>query len=83
LLNPARQLSHPFGNAPAGLIAPPLRQVQPDRTVQRLVRRRHSHGGTGDACVELGPHVGYNKKSHEMTVQAVKEFLASRFKLKQ
>jgi dienelactone hydrolase len=34
-----------------------------------------------DACVERGPHVGYNEKAHIATVEAVKQFLASRFKL--
>jgi dienelactone hydrolase len=34
-----------------------------------------------DACVELGPHVGYNEAAHMATVEAVKQFLTSRFKL--
>jgi dienelactone hydrolase len=34
-----------------------------------------------DACVERGPHVGYNEAAHKGTVEAVKQFLASRFKL--
>ena len=35
----------------------------------------------GDACVEKGPHVGYNEAAHTATVEAVKQFLTSRFKL--
>ena len=35
-----------------------------------------------DSCVELGPHVGYNRAAHQATVQAVKEFLTTTFKLK-
>jgi dienelactone hydrolase len=34
-----------------------------------------------DACVEKGPHVGYNEAAHRATVEAVKQFLAIRFKL--
>jgi dienelactone hydrolase len=34
-----------------------------------------------DACVERGPHVGYNEAAHKATVEAVKQFLTSRFKL--
>jgi dienelactone hydrolase len=34
-----------------------------------------------DSCVERGPHVGYNEAAHKATVEAVKQFLASRFKL--
>jgi dienelactone hydrolase len=34
-----------------------------------------------DSCLERGPHVGYNEVAHKATVQAVKQFLASRFKL--
>jgi dienelactone hydrolase len=34
-----------------------------------------------DACVERGPHVGYNEAAHKSTVEAVKQFLTSRFKL--
>jgi dienelactone hydrolase len=35
----------------------------------------------GDACVQRGPHVGYNEVAHKETVEAVKQFLTSRFKL--
>src|SRR5262249_9715682 len=35
----------------------------------------------GDACVEKGPHIGYNEAAHKATVEAVKQFLATRFKL--
>jgi len=35
----------------------------------------------GDSCVERGPHVGYNEAAHKATVEAVKQFLGSRFKL--
>jgi dienelactone hydrolase len=34
-----------------------------------------------DACVERGPHIGYNEAAHKATVEAVKQFLTSRFKL--
>jgi dienelactone hydrolase len=34
-----------------------------------------------DVCVERGPHVGYNETAYKATVEAVKQFLASRFKL--
>jgi dienelactone hydrolase len=34
-----------------------------------------------DACVEKGPHIGYNEAAHKATVEAVKQFLTSRFKL--
>jgi dienelactone hydrolase len=34
-----------------------------------------------DACVEKGPHVGYNEAAHKATVEAVKQFLATRFRL--
>jgi dienelactone hydrolase len=34
-----------------------------------------------DSCVEKGPHVGYNEAAHKGTVEAVKQFLAARFKL--
>jgi dienelactone hydrolase len=34
-----------------------------------------------DACVEKGPHIGYNEAAHKGTVEAVKQFLATRFKL--
>jgi dienelactone hydrolase len=34
-----------------------------------------------DACVERGPHVGYNEAAHKATVAAVKQFLSARFKL--
>jgi dienelactone hydrolase len=37
--------------------------------------------GLNDACVERGPHVGYNEASLKATVDAVKQFLTSRFKL--
>jgi len=37
--------------------------------------------GLNDACVERGPHVGYNEAAHKATVEAVKQFLTSRFKL--
>jgi dienelactone hydrolase len=30
-----------------------------------------------DACVERGPHIGYNETAHIATVEAVKQFLAS------
>ncbi len=35
----------------------------------------------GDACVEKGPHIGYNEVAHKGTLEAVKQFLAARFKL--
>jgi len=35
-----------------------------------------------DACVEHGPHVGYNAAATEATVKAVREFLRATFKLK-
>jgi dienelactone hydrolase len=35
----------------------------------------------GDACVEKGPHIGYNEAAHKATVEAVKQFLTARFKL--
>jgi dienelactone hydrolase len=35
-----------------------------------------------DACVERGPHVGYNAAAHQATVAAVKAFLTQRFDLK-
>ena len=35
-----------------------------------------------DACVEKGPHVGYNAAAHEATVQAIQLFLTGLFKLK-
>jgi dienelactone hydrolase len=34
-----------------------------------------------DACVEKGPHVGYNETAHKATVEAVKQFLTAQFKL--
>ena len=34
-----------------------------------------------DACVERGPHVGYNEAAYTATVEAVKQFLTARFKL--
>lgn len=34
-----------------------------------------------DSCVEKGPHVGYNAAAHQGTVQALKQFLASRLKV--
>jgi dienelactone hydrolase len=34
-----------------------------------------------DACVELGPTVGYNAEAHAASVKAVKAFLASTFRL--
>ena len=34
-----------------------------------------------DACIERGPHVGYNEAAHKATVEAVKQFLTARFKL--
>jgi dienelactone hydrolase len=34
-----------------------------------------------DACVERGPHVGYNEAAHKATVEAVKQFLTARFRL--
>jgi dienelactone hydrolase len=34
-----------------------------------------------DACVEKGPHVGYNEAAHKATVEAVKQFLTARFNL--
>jgi dienelactone hydrolase len=34
-----------------------------------------------DACVEKGPHIGYNEAAHKATVEAVKQFLTARFKL--
>jgi dienelactone hydrolase len=34
-----------------------------------------------DACVEKGPHVGYNEAAHKATVESVKQFLTARFKL--
>jgi dienelactone hydrolase len=37
--------------------------------------------GLNDPCVERGPHVGYNEAAHKATVEAVKQFLTSRFKL--
>ena len=37
--------------------------------------------GLNDTCVERGPHVGYNETSLKATVEAVKQFLTSRFKL--
>jgi dienelactone hydrolase len=36
-----------------------------------------------DSCVERGPQVGYNEAAHKATAQAVKEFLAATFKLKE
>jgi dienelactone hydrolase len=35
----------------------------------------------GDACVEKGPHVGYNEAAHKATVDAVRKFLAAQFRL--
>ncbi len=35
----------------------------------------------GDACVEKGPHVGYNEAAHKATVDAVKQFLTTQFRL--
>jgi dienelactone hydrolase len=37
--------------------------------------------GLGDACVEKGPHVGYNEAAHKATVDAVRKFLAAQFRL--
>ena len=37
--------------------------------------------GLTDACVEKGPHVGYDEVAHKATVEAVKQFLAARFRL--
>jgi dienelactone hydrolase len=34
-----------------------------------------------DACVERGPHIGYNEAAHKATVEAVKQFLTFQFKL--
>lgn len=34
-----------------------------------------------DACVERGPHIGYNEAAHKATIEAVKQFLTSQFKL--
>jgi dienelactone hydrolase len=34
-----------------------------------------------DACVEKGPHVGYNEAAHKATLEALKQFLVARFKL--
>jgi dienelactone hydrolase len=34
-----------------------------------------------DACVEQGPHVGYNEAAHKATVQAVTAFVTQAFKL--
>jgi dienelactone hydrolase len=34
-----------------------------------------------DSCVERGPHIGYNEAAHKATLEAVKQFLTSRFKL--
>jgi dienelactone hydrolase len=34
-----------------------------------------------DACVERGPHVGYNEAAHKATVEAVRQFLTARFEL--
>ena len=34
-----------------------------------------------DACVERGPHVGFNQAAYQATVKAVREFLAATFKL--
>jgi dienelactone hydrolase len=34
-----------------------------------------------DSCVEKGPHVGYNAAAHQGTLDALKQFLAARFKV--
>jgi hypothetical protein len=35
-----------------------------------------------DACVERGPHLGYNEAATAATTKAIKEFLTTQFKLK-
>ena len=37
--------------------------------------------GGGDACLEKGPHLGYNAAAHQATVQSVKAFLKHTFRL--
>ncbi len=44
-------------------------------------KTRQAYNLANDPCVELGPHVGYNKTAHEATVHSVKEFLSTTFKV--
>jgi dienelactone hydrolase len=37
--------------------------------------------GLNDACVEKGPHIGYNEAAHKATVDAVRKFLVAQFRL--
>jgi len=63
-----------------------------NQTTRNCTLREGSNGGilnvkTGkqydlsDACVEKGPHVGYNASAHQATVKAVREFLIATFGL--
>jgi dienelactone hydrolase len=46
-----------------------------------LNSRTQQRYSLNDACVERGPHIGYNEAAHKATVEAIKQFLTSRFKL--
>jgi dienelactone hydrolase len=46
-----------------------------------LNNRTNQPYSLNDACVERGPHVGYNEAAHKATVETVQQFLTSRFKL--